>query len=368
MKRILCIISSMNAGGAETFLMKIYRKLDRTQYQIDFCINVPEKCYYEEEINELGGKIFRIPSKSENPKEFKKQLTNIVKSKEYKSVIRITSNAMGFWDLKIAKKAGAEVCCARSSNSSDGNSKKALLAHTLGRIFYSKYVDVALAPSDLAAIYTFGKKAYLTNKVTILNNAVDMDIYAYNDEIRNNIRKKYNIEKNTLLIGHIGRFTEQKNHRFLIEVFSRVKKNNENTKLLLVGKGPLEEEIKTLIRDSGFEQDVIFTGIRSDISDLLSAMDVFVFPSLYEGMPNAVIEAQASGLPCVVSDKITKSVDITGLVEFVSLSDSVEIWEKKVLKRKNFERISTREIFFEKKYDIQSTVSEFVDVVFNNKN
>lgn len=164
MKRLLCILSGMNAGGAETFLMKIYRNMDLTLYQMDFCINVKEKCFYEDEISDLGGKIYRIPSKSENLTEFKKQLYSIIKDNEYDRVFRISSNAMGFMDLKIARKAGANVCIARSSNSSDGKSLKSKIMHALGKILYSRYIDVKIAPSDLSAIYTFGKKAYKTVK------------------------------------------------------------------------------------------------------------------------------------------------------------------------------------------------------------
>lgn len=185
MKRVLCLISGMNAGGAETFLMKLYRQLDKTKYQMDFCINVFDKCFYEEEILALGGKIYRIPPKSVSRVAFKKQLYDIVKANHYNYVLRVTSNAFGFMDLKIAHRAGANVCAARSSNSSDGEGLKAKVAHKLGRLLYSKYVNVKIAPSDLAAKYTFGKK--ITKEVLliffimllILTNMVLMQICDY---------------------------------------------------------------------------------------------------------------------------------------------------------------------------------------------
>ena len=166
----------MNAGGAETFLMKIYRQLDKTKYQMDFCINVPNKCFYEDEIISLGGKIYRIPSKSESFQLYKKKLFEVVNSNGYKYVLRIASNGASFIDLKIAKKAGASVCAVRSSNSSDGKGLKVKIAHRLGRVLYGKYVDVRIAPSDLAAIYTFGERAYKNGEVNILHNALDLDL------------------------------------------------------------------------------------------------------------------------------------------------------------------------------------------------
>jgi len=142
MKRLLCLVSAMNAGGAETFLMKLYRQLDKTKYQMDFCVNIFEEGYYDEEIRRLGGKIYQIPSKSSNAKEFSLQLRDIVSKEGYEYVLRITSNALGFMDLKIAKKAGAKVCVARSSNSSDGGSLKFKIAHLIGKFLYGRYIDV----------------------------------------------------------------------------------------------------------------------------------------------------------------------------------------------------------------------------------
>lgn len=363
MKRLLCIISGMNAGGAETFLMKVYRQLDRTQYQMDFCINVPEKCFYEDEITAMGGRIFRIPTKSQNRKEFVRHLSCLVAEESYDYVLRITSNAMGFWDLKIAKKAGAKICAARSSNSADGGSWKSWLAHRVGKLLFMPYVDVKFAPSDLAAVYTFGKKNYRSGNVTILHNAVDLSVFHYDADGRSQIRREYGLTPDTLVVGHVGRFDLQKNHGFLLEVFSQIAEQKPNAVLLLVGKGELEPEIREKAETLGIADRVIFTGVRSDIPQILSAMDVFVFPSLYEGMPNTVIEAQATGLPCVIADTITREADITGLVEYLPLSDP-EHWAKVALEAAKQPRRDTRQDFLEHRYDIQSTVEDFVKLCF----
>lgn len=360
MKRLLCVLSSMNAGGAETFLMKIYRTIDRSKYQMDFCINVKEKCFYEDEIMDMGGMIHRIPSKSEGVGAFKRALTKIVRDNGYQYVLRITSNAAGFLDLKIAKKSGATVCIARSSNSSDGNSLKAKIAHRLGRALYEKFVDVKIAPSDLAAKYTFGD----ASNVHILHNALDLSVFHYRENGRAKVRNEYGFSPEDIVIGHIGRLSAQKNHMFLLEVFSKLHQQNAACKLLLIGKGELEDSIRQRVKDLQLEDAVVFGGVREDIPDVLSAMDVFLFPSLYEGMPNTVIEAQAMGLPVVLADTITKEADITGLLEYRSLAESSDIWAKAVISKMCIERTDHTKDFKDNRYDIQSVVEQFITLVF----
>lgn len=363
-KRVLCLISAMNAGGAETFLMKIYRNLDKAKYQMDFCVNVAEKGFYDDEIEKMGGKIFVIPSKSESIHKFKKSLTEIVRSDRYEYVLRITSNAMGFLDLKIAKNSGAKRCIARSSNSSDGKGLKVWSAHILGRLLYSRYVDVKLAPSDLAGIYTFGKHCFSKGKVTILHNAVDLKQYSFQKDERFKIRNEFGVDENTLLIGHIGRFSKQKNHSFLIDIYKKINEKIPNSRLILVGSGELKEEINEKVQKLNLLEKVIFTGVRADVSGILSALDVFVFPSFYEGMPNTVIEAQATGLPCIISDTITREANITGLVKYKSLQSSEEEWANEAINSVTITRKETKNLFIQSGYDIESVTRNFEKLVF----
>ena len=365
MKRLLCIISGLNAGGAETFLMKIYREIDREKYQMDFCINVDGECFYTNEIEGMGGIIYHIPPKSQSVKEFKRQLTEIIRENHYEYVLRITSNAAGFMDLKIAKKAGAKICAARSSNSSDGDGWKVKAAHMLGRILYSKYVDVRFAPSDLAAKYTFGKRAYENGDVAILHNGVDLNVFRYDAEAGKKVRDEFGINQEVKVIGHIGRFMKQKNHEFLIDVFAQIHKLDKDACLLLVGSGEMEQQIRDKVEKNGLKDCVIFAGVRLDIPQILSAMDVFLFPSLYEGMPNTVIEAQATGLPCIISDTITREADITGLTEYISLNESAKYWADTVMKHIiGYKRRNTAEDFKKKGYSIESVAKEFTQLIF----
>ena len=367
MKRVLCLVSSMNAGGAETFLMKLYRQLDRTRYQMDFCVNIREKGFYDDEIKNLGGEIFYVPPKSEDIKAFKRELAELIRQKGYPYVLRITSNAMGFLDLKVAKQAGAKVCIARSSNSSDGKGWKPWIAHRLGRLLYNRHVDVRIAPSDLAAEYTFGKNACRNGMVKILHNAVDTDMYRYDELGRTTVRQELGISEDALLVGHVGRLTTQKNHSFLLKVFAELLKSRQESMLLLVGKGELKEQLVQQTKELGIADKVIFAGVRSDIPQLLSAMDVFVFPSLYEGMPNTVIEAQATGLPCVISDTITRQADITGRVNYLPLSCAETIWAEAAVDAVSMQRQDTKQAFMENGYDVKSTAKRFAALIFEHE-
>lgn len=364
MKRLLCILSSMNAGGAETFLMKVYRNIDKTKYQFDFCVNSKAKGFYDKEIEDLGGFIYRIPCKSENLKLFKKELKNIIVKNEYEYVLRITANAAGLMDLKIAKKLGVKKCIARSSNSNCEKGIKNVISHKLGKVLYLKYVDVAIAPSKLAADYTFGN--FDSNRVSIVHNALNFYDYKYSKFDRVSIRKEFNLQDNAIVFGNIGRFMIQKNHEFLINVFEKIHEQNKDTYLMLVGIGELESKIQNLVVSKGLEKYVLFIGIRSDIPKILSSMDLLIMPSLYEGMPNTVIEAQANGLPCVISDTITKEANITGLVKYVSLSESYRKWADIALESVSNNRLNTHEYFLKNNYDINSVTQQFIDIVFGD--
>ena len=165
------------------------------------------------------------------------------------------------------------------------------------------------------------------------------------------------------VVGHIGRFHEQKNHRYLLEIFREICTQKENAVLLLVGTGKLEDQVRQQAKELQLEAQIIFAGQRFDIPQLLSAMDVFVFPSFYEGMPNTVIEAQATGLPCVIADTITPEADITGLVSYLPLSDSPEIWAEKALSVQTGERRDTAVDFLEHGYDIHRVAEELVELI-----
>lgn len=367
MKRLLCIVGGMNAGGAETFLMKVYRQLDKSKYQMDFAVGAKEKGFYDDEILMMGGKIYHISPKSEGLFKNFGEIKKIVAENNYTCVLRTSQHSLSALELYAAKKGGATVRAFRSSNSNTTSaSKKDLLLHKMCGFMPKIYANVRLAPSTEAAEFMFGNKCVKNNKVSILHNAVDLSVFRYDVDKRAEIRGELGVENN-VVIGHVGRFNSQKNHSFLLDVFAKMKTKEPRAVLVLVGKGELEQPIKEKIETLGLSDSVIFTGVRSDVPALLSAMDVFVFPSFYEGMPNTVIEAQATGLPCIIADTITREADITGLVKYMSLGETADAWADVALSAISVERADTRQKFIDNKYDIDSTVKYFTELVFDRE-
>ncbi len=364
MKRVLCIVSSLNTGGAETFLMKVFRRLP-DGYKMDFVVSATGG-YYEPEVERLGGRVFAVPLRTKEPVKVFKELKRITKENKYNAVLKLCDTPIGYLDILAAKRGGATRLCVRSCNASSSERKTMKAVNNFLRPAFNKLANVKIAPSDLAAEYTFGKKQVEKGNVHFLHNAVDLDVFRYGEEERAVTKRELGIE-DKLVIGHIGRFNHQKNHDFLLDIFKEIKKKNENAALLLVGKGELESQIKEKIARLGLEESVVFTGVRSDIPALLSAMDVFVFPSFYEGMPNTVIEAQATGLPCVIADTITREANVTGLVEYLPLSASADEWAECAIVAADRERIDTKQMFIDNKYDIESTVSSFIELVFGEQ-
>lgn len=350
----------MNAGGAETFLMKILRRIDRTEYILDFC--VADQGKYDDEIKELGGKIhFTVPKSAGFISSFKR-IRQIVKENNYEYVMRISQHSLSALDLLAAKSAGAKVTVFRSSNTRTYGGGKQEILHKLFRPFGCLMSDVKLAPSLDSADFMFGKDSVKKGKAKILHNAVDLAKFHFSAESRNRYRNEFGIN-DKFVVGHVGRFNSQKNHSFLIEIFAEILKIKPESVLLLVGDGELKDKIILKAEKLGISQNIIFTGVRSDVSEILSAMDVFVFPSFFEGMPNTVIEAQATGLSCVISDTITKDADITGLVRFASLSNDASAWADMALSVPD-KHTETTDLFIKNKYDIQSSVNDFVSFIF----
>lgn len=364
MKRLLCIMSAaMNRGGAETFLMKLYRKIDKTEYQMDFCVSANDKGIYDDEILSMGGKIFKKGKKTDGLIKSFNTIKRTVKENNYEYVIRVNEHSLSTIDLIAAKCGGAKVVAMRSSNAASGSKIRTVL-HKLFMPLAKCVPDVKIAPSSEAAKYTFGKKSVKKGKVNLLHNAIEVDNYLFNSDMRNRLRDELNLN-GKFVVGHIGRFANQKNHSFLIDVFYGITKKCDNAHLVLVGEGDLKPKIEEKVNSLNISDKVSFLGVRNDVPKLLSAFDVKLFPSLYEGMPNTIIEAQASGLHCVISDTITKEADITGLVDYLPLSGDTQMWADKVLSYKNYERKSMKEVFVKEGYDIASVVDKFTEIIFN---
>lgn len=363
MKRLLCILDSLNVGGAETFLMKVLRCLSPEDYQFDFIVSKAGGAY-SQEVLDRGGKIYTVPPRRKNMFVALRNIRAIVKKNEYQYVLRLGDSPIIGVDLFAAKLGGANRLAFRSCNALTGLSLKARVINAVMRPMLNQISDIKLAPSMLAAEFTFGKRIAQSD-VYILHNGVDLSVFRYDSRGREAIRNEFGL-KDKLVVGHIGRFHEQKNHRYLLEVFRSIREQRSDAILLLVGTGERKECILQWIHDMELEGKVILAGQRFDIPQLLSAMDVFVFPSLHEGMPNTVIEAQATGLPCVIADTITPEADITGLVQYLSLSLSASEWAEAALEAARQERKDTFADFLRHGYDIESVSKEFISLLRMN--
>lgn len=357
-RRVLCIISSMNTGGAETFIMKLFRASDSITF--DFCISGEGDNFYADEIAALGGRIFKTPAKSKNPLRTFFAIRRIVRENNIDTVMRVSEHSLASLDLVAAALGGAKTRIFRSTNSrSTGGAGRAAL-HKLFRFMLNASANVKIAPSDLAAEYAFGKRLVKKGKVCILNNGIRTDDYTYSDEKRRRIRDELGIPQNALVIGHVGRFMRQKNHGFLIDVFKSIHDERGDAVMTLTGVGEDEPAVREKVKRLGLEKSVLFLGTRSDMGAVLSAADIYVFPSLYEGMPNTVIEAQASGLKCLISDTITRGADITGLVEYMSLESGPQAWARRALDLSDgYERPDQKQAFAAAGYDIDAVAEKF---------
>lgn len=355
MLRVLHILSKMDAGGAESFIMKVFRSIDRQKVMFDFLVGTVEPGYYDAEIRRLGGRIFYCTPKSENIVRSFYDVFKIVQQNHYRVVFRASEHSLSAIDLLAAALGGAKVRVIRSTNTKANGGIVAGFLHHCFRPLLNQVATLSIAPSSEAAKWLFGQRKLKQGKVVLLHNGVDMESFQFNMLKRKKARTLLGIE-DCFVIGHVGRLTAQKNHEFLLDVFRQIKSKQTKAVLLLIGSGELENRLRDKAHQLGIAESTKILGVRSDIPDLLMAMDVLIFPSLYEGMPNSVIEAQATGLCCLVSDKITQEVKITDLVHFLPLQAGAEYWADTALKLgEAYLRSNRATEFEEKQYTIQAT-------------
>lgn len=347
--RVLQVFAEMNTGGAETMIMNIYRHIDRDKIQFDFIVHTEEKCTFDDEIERLGGRIYRVPRYVvRNHNVYLKAWKNFFENHlEYKIIhghVRSTA-AIYLW---VAKKYKLTTI-AHSHNTSSGKGVSAIAKNIL-QYPISNIADYLLACSITAGVWLFGEKAVLKDNFRIVNNAIHANDFKFSDDIRTLKRAELGLDEK-FVIGHVGRFHAQKNHDFLIDIFKEFHDINRNSTLLLVGDGELRKSISDKVDDLNLSDSVIFTGIRQDVPELFQAMDVLVFPSLFEGLPVTLIEAQATGLKSVISDQITKEVDLTDLIVFQPLVSSAKGWAK-VIDSVKIENYGNRKQYYKKIKDV----------------
>lgn len=343
-------------GGIESFIINVFRKIDNSKVKIDF-LKFQDKICFEEEINDRGSTVFQLPPRRKNPFKFYSSLFCFFKNHPEYGVVHVHLNTCScIAPAVIAKLYGRKVI-VHSHNEWKGDRKLVKILDSINKKFIPFFSDKMLACSDLAGKWMFKNHAY-----TVVNNGIDTSKYAYNPAQRGKIRKSLDID-NKLVIGNVGRLSYQKNHDFLIDIFNEIFKKNSSAILLLIGSGELELQLKRKVSNLNLDNAVLFLGVRSDIPELLQAMDVFLFPSFFEGLGIVAIEAQAAGLPCIVSDAIPQEAFVTDLVESISLNESAEKWAEEINKfyYSNIRRNTSKEII-EAGYDIQKTAKELEEL------
>lgn len=354
MIRILHIVSSIRIeSGVMSVIMNMYRNINRNNIQFDFLYFDEYDNSFEKEINELGGLCYKI-SRPNLSMEFKKELEHFftVNSHKYIAIHNHEVYLNMLFSL-IAKKYGIKNRIVHSHTTQYSDRKLSAIRNRILCIPLKVQKNYKFACSRAAAEFLYGIKSVKNNNVYILNNAIDIEKFTYDIIKRKEVRKSLKLEEN-LIIGHVGRFNEQKNHSFLIDIFYEITKVKTDARLLLIGSGPLENKIKEKVKRLNIQEQIIFLGRRSDISDLMQAMDVFLLPSLYEGLPVVGIEAQATGLPCFMSTEITDEVALCN-TKLLNLNKGPIFWAKEILENiKEFKRDNVTEILIENNFEIRN--------------
>ena len=343
--RVLHVLGNTNLGGAESRIMDLYRHTDRNRVQFDFLVHSGEEGFYEKEIRELGGRIFRVPRfRIYNYFSYRKALKEFFQEHHEFALVQghMTSTAAIY--LPIAKKAGVKKTAAHARSAGVDKGLKGTMTRFLRRNLADK-ADYLFTCSELAGISVYGEKAVREGKTIFIPNAIDCAGFTFDPEKRKKMREELGLT-DAIIIGHVGRFHYAKNHEYLLRVFAELCRMSagaggstaetgadQKYHLILLGEGPLMEDTRKLAEELGVADRVHFLGNHKNIADYYQAMDYFVYPSRYEGMPGTIVEAQASGLPCLMSDTICREVIVTELVETMSIEKEPKVWAEGLQRR-----------------------------------
>ena len=322
--RVLHILQRMEAGGTQALLMNSYRRMDRTKLQFDFLVEYPDRQFYDDEIESLGGCVYRTNvRKNANIPAFIRKLRQLIKENDYR-VVHVHTYSIGYFCLREARRCGVPVRIAHSHNN-QMTKGPLYVPKLIMQKLYCIHANRFMACSDDAGRYLFGKRDFI-----VVKNAIDVDSFCFNETVRMNVRKELGAG-GSLVVGSVGRLHQQKNQMFLLEVFCELKKLSPNSKLLLIGDGPDKAKLENRATELGIADDFILLSNRRDLARLYQAMDVFVLPSLFEGLGIVAIEAQSSGLPTVCSDGVSEDANVSPLFRRCSLSASPKTWARTIV-------------------------------------
>ena len=356
--RVAHIVGKMVGGGLEATVLNYYRHIDRSVVQYDFLVD-DDSTLIPKEIEQLGGRVILIPP-YQHQVEYQKKLYQVLKENNY-PLVYSHMNTLSVFPLFAAWRAKVPIRVAHNhSTAGKGEWIKNIMKYSL-RPFAKVFPTTLCACTNFAGEWLFGKKAMSDGKVTIWQNAVEIDKFLFNPEKRNAVRKKYSIE-DRFVVAHVGRFIHQKNHEFIIDIFNEVYKKNNKAVLMLVGSGDLMPMIKEKVHNLGLDSVVLFLGNRSDIADIYQAMDIFVMPSFYEGLGMVAVEAQIAGMPVICADTVPEEARICDNFEYLSLNDSAAVWAQEVLNNaENTERRNMKQAAVEAGYDIDTAAKKMTE-------
>lgn len=356
MKKILYVGMTESLGGIESFVVNFWRNFDKSKISIDF-LKLSNNIYFEDEIITGGSKVFRIENRRENPFKHMTQMFGFLKKHpEYEIVHFHLLSASNIEPIIIVKLLGRKVV-VHSHSQWKGTNKLSNMLHKINRPILNLIADKKLACSTEAGQWMYGKQKY-----EIIKNAIDTKKYKFDMNVRNKVRDEFNF-KDEFVIGNVGRLVSVKNQEFLIDLFKRIYEKDINTKLIIVGEGELRPQLEKKISQYKLENNIILTGLRNDVNELMQGMDIFILPSHFEGLPLVAIEAQASGLPCIISENVSSEACIIKNSERISLEDGIEIWSERILRLKdNIDRLGSDKDIREAGYDIENEVGKLMQI------
>ena len=330
--RVLQIVGIACNGGVEAVVLNYYRHMDKSKVQFDFVVHKHPEENFVAEVKKGGGRLYEVTPYTKNIFAFTHEIYRIIKDGNY-DIVHSNMNSMSGFPLFAAWLAGAKVRILHNHTTDTKTEGLRTILKRVLRPFAKMFANRYWACSNLAGEWMYGKKAVQSGKITIIPNAIDLEKFAFNPDKRKLLRQKLGLE-NKFVLGHIGRFVYQKNHSFLIDVFAEVVKVKPEARLMLVGDGELRKTIEEKVVSLGLQDKVLFLGNRDDVADLYNAMDIFLLPSHYEGLPVVGVEAQANGLKCLFSDKVTEECLLTDNVYFIDINQKVKDWVAEIMKTK----------------------------------
>lgn len=368
MVKVLHVFEFFDQGGIENFVMNVYRCIDRNEIQFDFAFINRSKGFFDEEVKQLGGNIYYFLSERKTIYNYYKSLSKIIREHGPYDVVHSHMYYFSGVILGIAKENGVKIRIAHSHETLKGRMptfrRKAY--ESIMRHLIKQNATILISCSDIAGSYVFGKDA----KYTVLYNGVDVQRFRFDPERRRTFRQNNGwTDKKVILC--IGRFADQKNHEFLIDVFERIIEEERNAMLVLIGTGTLKERITHIVENKGLSDSVVFLSNIGNTQDYYIAADLYMMPSKYEGMPIVSIEAQISGLYCLLSDKITKEIDVSDQVVYLPI-DNKDIWSKCAIECLNSkdtnDRVDRYKKFLDGRFDVRTTVKRISDIYTGKEN